>query len=274
MSQARAAGPVFVCVRQALDWNVSTKDFRIDRDTNEPVVAFARYRIDQFDEIAVEVTLQAIAGSSASDSLVHAVSVGSPAAQDVLKHAIAMGAAQGTLVEHSATSDTSVPGLLAAATLRVCSEPVVLCGRTGSERGSGVTAPVIAEVLGTPFIANVVRMERHAEGWVCQRESATGYERVLVKGPFVASVTNASFNVPRVPSLKDKMRAHRQSIDSVPAAALVGGDQGTACGLAPLHIRRRHVPEVARQCTRLDGEVSAQAMALASYINAELLTVH
>ena len=36
---------IFVCVKQALDWNASTKDFRIDAATHKVSVSFARYRI-------------------------------------------------------------------------------------------------------------------------------------------------------------------------------------------------------------------------------------
>jgi electron transfer flavoprotein beta subunit len=258
---------IVTCVRQALDWNLSTKDFRIDHDSQEPVVAFARYRIDQFDEIAVEVALQAKAGS---DLEVHALSVGPGAAEDVLKHAVGMGAASATLVAHAESSAQSVPGLLAAAIARLDGADVVLCGRTGSERGSATTAPLLAELLRMPLVTNVVRMEKHAQGWTCQREDARGYERVLVSGPFVASVTNASFNVPRVPSLKDKMRAHRQKIETLSSEALITGDPY----LTAAKVIRRYVPQIARQCTRLTGNVSEQAGALADYINRAVQSLH
>ena len=258
---------IVACVRQALDWNLSTKDFRIDQATQEPVVAFARYRIDQFDEIAVEIALQAsLRVSGAPEIEVHALSVGPRAAEDVLKHALAMGAANATLVEHASASAQSVPALLAAALSHLGGADVVLCGRTGSERGSATTAPLLAELLDKPLVTNVVRAERREDGWVCQREHASGaggYERVLVSGPFVATVTNASFNVPRVPALKDKMRAHRQKVETLAAADLESRD----VGVAPLDVIRRFVPQVARQGTRIDGDIAHQARALADYIH-------
>lgn len=167
-----------------------------------------------------------------------------------------------------------MPGLLAAAMRRLGSRGVVLCGRTGSERGSATTAPLLSELLGVPLLTNVVRMEQHAQGWICQREEARGYERVLVSGPFVASVTNASFNVPRVPSLKDKMRAHRQKIDTISSETLMNEEQYPHCGIAALKVVRRYVPQVERQCTRLSGDVSEQAGALADYIHAAVQTLH
>jgi electron transfer flavoprotein beta subunit len=261
---------IIVCVRQALDWNMSTKDFRIDPHTQEPVVAFSRYRIDQFDEIAVEVALQARTGDGVD---VHPLSVGPRGAEDVLKHALGMGAENAALVEHARASAPSVPGLLAAAIQRLGGAAVVLCGRTGSERGSGTTAPLLAELLHIPLVTSVVHIEKHERGWMCRREEAGGYERVLVSGPFVASVTNASFNIPRVPSLKDKMRAHRQKIETISSDALMADEHCRARGVAAVEVIRRYVPQTARQHARLSGDVAAQARALADYIHGAVHTL-
>ena len=72
---------VIVCIREALDWNLSTRQFRIDPKTFEPVVAHARYRIDQFDEIALETALQY---RELSGGTVRALCVGSADSEDTL----------------------------------------------------------------------------------------------------------------------------------------------------------------------------------------------
>ncbi len=253
------------CVRQALDWNLSTKDFRIDRQTHEPVVAFARYRIDQFDEIAVEVALQAKQKAGAA---VHAVSAGTKGSEDVLKHAIAMGADSATLVDVDAAgaAEIDAPALLAAAVRELGGADIVLCGRTGSERGTATTGPLLAELLGLPLITNVVRIERDEGGWICQREEGGGYERVRVGGACVATVTNAPFNVPRVLTLKDKMHAHRQQIEIVPAQEIAQNTQYRPCRVTQIELMHRYVPQLSRQCRRLTGELSEQARVVAEYI--------
>jgi len=255
---------IVTCVRRALDWNLSTKDFRIDAGTQQPVVSFARYRLDQFDEIAVEVALQA--RGRTPDIEVHALSIDARSGEDSLKQAIGMGASGATLVECAVPADHPVPALLAAAVLEMEYVEIVLCGRVGSERGSAVTAPLIAELLGRPLVTNIVRMEKHEQGWVCQREAEHGYERVLVRGAFVASVTNASFNVPRVPTLKDKMHAHRQVVAIVPASSLASRPAYRPTAVVQPRILRRFVPQVARQGVRLAGDIGYQAQALADYI--------
>jgi electron transfer flavoprotein beta subunit len=274
MSESVAAGDrtrIVCCVRQALDWNLSTKDFRIDPQTQAPAVAFARYRIDQFDEIALEVALKARRMHSIE---VHALSVASRSAEDVLKHALAMGADRAELVEDDDAVSHSAAALIAAAVHRSGGAAAVLCGRVGSERGSATTAPLVAELLGLPLVTNVVALEKTTAGWICRREATRGYERVLVRGPLVASVTNASFNVPRIPTLKDKMRAHRQTIEVIDARTLVSEAGYERCGLAALEVIRRYVPQLSREGRRLDGEIDEQAQVLAEYISTAMEAVH
>jgi electron transfer flavoprotein beta subunit len=264
---------IAVCVRRALDWNISTKDFRIDAATGEPVLTFARYRIDQFDEIALELALQAKESSRAavasSRAAVHALTAGAAANEDVLKHALAMGADAATLSLAEAMAPGAAPALLAAAARRANAQ-LVLCGRSGSERGTGTTGPLLAEMLGVPLVTNVVRLTQGGNGWTCEREHGAGYQRVELAGPFVATVTNAPSNVPRQPSLKDKMRAHRQAIEVLDAQALGSPADGAGSAVADLELVRRYVPQLSRQCRRVAGEVHEQAQLVAQYIASAL----
>jgi electron transfer flavoprotein beta subunit len=250
---------IFVCIKQALDWNASTKDFRIDPKTHEVAVSFARYRIDQFDEIALEVGLQY------RDKLggeLRALTVGSEDADDVLRHAFAMKADQGTLIERT-ESATSTPAILAAA-VRHYGGGIVLCGRTSSGSGTGQTGPAMAEILGLPFVANVVHIEGQENEWLCRCETAHGYEVLKVTKPFVATITNAETNLPRVPSMKDVMRAHRTKLDSVNAESL--GAATAAPYAQRTRVLRRYIPTTSRACKRIGGGPKEQAKALAQYI--------
>jgi electron transfer flavoprotein beta subunit len=249
---------IFVAIQQALDWGASTKDFRIDPATQDVIVSFARYRIDQFDEIALEVGLQY---RSRAGGELRAISVGGEDSDDVLRHALAMNADQATLVDRGGSA-ASAPELLAAA-IRHHGEGIVLCGRTSSINGSGRTGPVLAELLGLPFIANVVAIEDGENAWLCRCETAHGYEVLKVTRPFVASVTNADTNLPRVPGMKDRMRAHRSSFETLAAGELT---KTATASLPRTRVRRRYLPAMSRACRRIEGTPQAQAKALAEYI--------
>lgn len=251
---------IFVCVKQALDWNASTKDFRIDPKTQRVAVSFARYRIDQFDEIALEVALQY---RDRAGGQVGALTVGPEEADDVLRHAHAMSADRSVLVE-TAGEGASTAELLGAAVRHCGGGAIVLCGRTSSDNGTGQTGPALAEFLGLPFVANIVRIDGSENAWLCRCETPTGYEVLQVTTPFVASVTNTDTNIPRVPTMKDVMRAHRAKIEVLAAATLCPAP--SAAVSQRTRVLRRYVPVTGRACRRLEGAPTQQAQALAQHI--------
>ena len=97
----------------------------------------------------------------------------------------------------------------------------------------------------------------------CRCETADGYETLKVTTPFVASVTNAATNIPRVPTMKDVMQAHRAKLE-VLAAATLCPDSATCTPMT--RVLRRYVPVTARTGQRIDGAPAQQAKALAEYI--------
>lgn len=252
---------IFVAVRQALDWTTSTRDFRIDPVTHEVVASFARYRIDQFDEMALETGLQL---RDRQGGAVRALTVGAADADDVLRHALAMGADHATLID--ATGAAASTAELLAAAIRQYDAEILLCGRTSSGGGSGRTGPAVAELLGVPFIANVVGIDAEADGCLCRCETAFGFEVLKVSGPFVASVTNDATNRPRVPGMKDVMRAHRSKLETLAGDILTTGPAASATSLPQPHVLKRYIPVMSRSCRRIGGETPEQARALAQYI--------
>jgi electron transfer flavoprotein beta subunit len=252
-----------VCIREALDWNLSTKQFRVDPRTFEPVVAHARYRIDQFDEIALETALQY---REAAGGPVRALCLGTADSEDTLKHALAMQADTATLLETELAPLIAAPYLAAAISGMgsMADAGPVLCGRMSSDHGTGTTAPLLAELLGRPLISNVTHIEGTAHDWRCTRETPTGHEVLRVTRPFVASITNAPHNVPRVPGIRQVMQAHRKTIDVVPSA-------GLNAGFTPrLKLVRRHVPVNLKGCRFLQGTPQEQARELAAWLRAEV----
>ena len=249
-----------VCIKEAVDWNTSTKDFRIDTTTNEPVVSFARFQIDQYDEIALEVALRARAACGLT---VHALSVGSALTEDCLKHAYSMSADAATLIEQS-TPPVCKIALLAAAIGACGPDFVALCGLMSSRGGSGATGPRLAESLGVPCIANVIALERSATGWRLWREIGDDLEQLEITSSFVATVTNAQSNRPRVPNMKDRMRGFRQAIATLTPLQL-GVSAGPADGDAT-RVLRRYVEHSSRQCRMVEGSAADKAQAIAASI--------
>ena len=250
---------IFVCIKQAFDWNTSSKDFRIDPKTNQVKVSFARYCIDQFDELALEVARRY---RDQQGGEVRALTIGPAEADDVLRHAFAMKADHATLVERTDT-DVSTAELIAAA-VRHYGGGIVLCGRISSDNGTGQTGPEVAELLGVPFVANIVHIEGGENDWLCRCETPDGYEILRLSTPFVAGVTNADTIVVRAPSIKDVMLAHRAKSETLVAASLCPPYE--AAFATRTRVVRRYVPVTSRTCQRIEGTLQEQARALAQYI--------
>jgi len=249
---------IFVCIKQALDWGASTKDFKIDPKTQEISLSFARYRIDQFDEIALEVGLRC---RERFGGEVRAITVGGEDADDVLRYAFALKANQASHVKYEGGA-ASAAELLAVA-IRHYGSGIVLCGRTSSMGGAGQVGPAISELLDMPFVPNVVQIEGKEDEWLCRCETAYGYEVLKLTKPFVASVTNADINLPRVPSMKDVMLAQRAKLETLIADSLLAPESAFA---PRARVLRRYIPSISRACHRIEGAPQEQAKELASFI--------
>ena len=252
---------IVACVRLALDWNFSTKDFRIEPDTWKPVVSFPRHRIDQYDEIAVETALQTRA--LMPDSVVHALTLG-PSTQDMaLRHALGMSANKASRVDAEDAPGPSKARALASAIGAISDCSLAVMGRTGSESGSGSTGPMVAEALGWPCVTNVIAIESvDGNTFRMLRESGAGVHVVTCKGPVVVTVTNAKRNVPRAPAMKDKIRAHREPIEVIVPSGMSKA--------SPVKIVKRHIPQINRTCRFLSGSPKEQAGIVADCIRAAM----
>lgn len=249
----------FICIKQAIDWNASTKDLRIDPISNVATLSFARYCIDQFDEIALEVGLQY---REKNGGELHAITLGAADSDDVLRRALAMHADHAVFVDRGNSMASTAEAL--AASIRRYGGGIVLCGRTSSMNGTGQTGPAIAELLSMPFVANVIRIEGAVNDWFCHCETSGGYEVFRVTRPFVATVTNAESNLPRVTSIKDAMRAHRSKIETIKIESVL--DESTLVHQQHTRVLRRYIPNVSRSCLIVPGAPHEQVEVLAQYI--------
>jgi electron transfer flavoprotein alpha/beta subunit len=115
-----------------------------------------------------------------------------------------------------------------------------------------------------PFVANTVHIERCSGEFVCRCEADLGYQTLQVPGPFVATVTNAAMNLPRVPGMRDRVMGHRMSIETVSAGML--SSHLAQSRLPSVRVQRRYVPRLSRVCHRLEGSPREQAVAIARFV--------
>jgi len=167
------------------------------------------------------------------------MSLGPERARTVLKHGLAMGADEGVLLADTAFagSDGYTTALtLAAAIRKIGNVDLVLTGRQAADWDGGVVGAGIGELLGVPVIS--FAKEVHIEDGVARVERVLddGTETVEALLPAVVTVSN-ELGAPRVPSLRETMRAARK-----PVAAWSASDLGLAADTVGAAGARR-VPE-------------------------------
>ncbi|MEM2431201.1 MAG: electron transfer flavoprotein subunit beta/FixA family protein [Candidatus Bathyarchaeia archaeon] len=178
---------------------------RLDRSS-------AKAETNPFDLNALEAAVQIkekIGGS------VTAISMGPMQAIDTLRDALARGADKAILLsdEKFAGADTLATAYTLAAAIRKVGEfDLIICGEKSVDGDTAQVGPEVAEFLGIPHAAYVENI-----GYVSEKEITVTVrmERnnyvMRLKLPALITVTK-DINNPRLPTLKDKLRALRSPI--------------------------------------------------------------
>ena len=204
---------VIVCIKQV----PNTTDVRIDPETNTLIREGVESIINPFDENAIEAALQL------KDSLgakVTVITMGPPQAESALRDALAMGADDVYLVSDRvlAGSDTwATSYALAQAIRKIGPADLILCGKQAIDGDTAQVGPGIAEFLDLPIVTYIRKLEV-VDGKVrVERVFEDGFEVIETPIPVVLTVLK-EMNVPRLPSLKGRMRAKRAEIKTLSAA--------------------------------------------------------
>jgi len=203
---------VVVCMKQILDPEIPTRDFRIDAARKEAVRGSANLVTSIFCENALEMALQF---RDRAGGRITAVTFGASAAEEVLRKSLAMKADAAVLVLNQARphpDPLSVAAVLAAALRKIGSCDLILTGRESGDWGSGQTGALLAENLGCPCISFVDEIEASAAGVRVRRQTDFGFESMSAQLPAVLTITNNERNVPRIPKTRDVIASHRQPI--------------------------------------------------------------
>lgn len=231
---------IVVCLKQILDPEIPSRDFRVDAEKKEAVRGAANLVTNIFCENALETALQFREKFGGKiTALVFAPASG----EDVLRKALAMKADAAVHVlndGHVHPDPLAVAQVLAAAVRRLGDVDLVMTGRESGDWGVGQTGGLMAEELGWPCLSFVDRLEMAGDALLLHRQTDQGWEKVEAIPPLVVTVTNDEFNLPRIPKTRDIMLSSRLPIThwkledlGVDAAAIrAGGDYFEVVDLA------------------------------------------
>jgi len=203
---------VVVCINHVPDTETRIKvgpdNLSIDRTG-------INYMLSPYDEIAVE---EALRMRDRMKGEVIAISVGPEAHKETLRKALAMGVDRAVLLKDDAVRDSFGVAHALAAEIRPLAPDVVLFGKQSIDFDDAQVGTLVAEMLGLPSVAVVVKIDVQEGGAVvCEREIEGGHEVVETRLPALF-LAQKGLNEPRYPSLKGIMAAKSKPIDEKPAA--------------------------------------------------------
>ncbi len=245
---------IIVCIKQVPD----TSDVRLDPETNTLAREGVQSIMNPYDQHALEeaVRLKENVGGE-----VVVITMGPPQAEEVLRQAITCGADSGVLVSDRAFAgaDTwATAYTLEHAIKTIGQADLILCGKQAIDGDTAQVGPGLATRLGIPFLTCIQKVREVTDGAiVVERMMDDGYDVVAVDYPALLTVVK-DINVPRVPSLKGKMKAKKATFTTL-SAEDIGADP--ACiGLlgSPTQVVKVFPPQARGERSVLIGTVDEQ----------------
>ncbi|MCS7113597.1 MAG: electron transfer flavoprotein subunit beta/FixA family protein [Nitrososphaerota archaeon] len=187
---------------------------RIDRSS-------APGEINPFDLNAIETAVQL---KEKLGGIVTALSMGPPQAESSLRDAIARGVDRAILLsDHRfAGADTLATSYtLASAIRKIGRYDLIVCGEKTVDGDTGQVGPEVAEHLGIPHVAYVCEIrESYGDRLIVVSDMG---DKFLVEVRFPALITvTKDVNTPRLPSLRDILKARRSKVEVWDADSLLG----------------------------------------------------
>lgn len=249
---------IVVCIKQV----PGTTEVRINQDTNTLVREGVESIINPFDTYAVEegARLKERFGGK-----VTILTMGPPQAESALRECIEVGADEGVLVSDRAFagSDTLATSyVLSKAIEKIGDYDLVITGKQTMDGDTGQVGPGIAQRLGIPFVAYVSRVDEISNGLIkAERMTDEGHEVIEAPVPCVISVSK-EINVPRLPSLRGKMKA-KSAVFATWSASDMGIEEGKV-GVAgsPTWVMHIFSPKRERRSEMLDGDAAGKVSRL------------
>ncbi len=250
---------ILVCVRQVPD---AESLFRPDpggRDLDESGVLF---RMNEYDLYAVEEAVQW--KERYGNAEITALSVGPERAAPVIRRALEFGADRGVhiLTEDREPADALETASLIAAYARPRAFGLLLFGVMSEDLQRCQTGPMTAAFLGLPHASTVIAAARSEDGRsVCAEQEMEAGRREVLELPLPALLAvQPGINLPRYPSLSNKLRARSEALEQIPCEAL-RHEESRVVRLA------LHPPPPARPGVFLSGTPEEKAVKLVQCIH-------
>jgi electron transfer flavoprotein beta subunit len=164
-----------------------------------------------FDEIAVEAALKLKEGN---DAEAYAVSAGAGWGIEALRRALAMGIPTAYLIDDPAIDGADSLTVARALAAFVAQEgfDLIIAGRQATDDEAGLVGPMVAELLGIPYVVGIVGLEAGEGAVTVTRETEAGRETLRMPLPALVTAEKGLFE-PRMPAVIGVMKAMKAQIE-------------------------------------------------------------
>ena len=143
-----------------------------------------------------------------------------------MKNALAVGAGKAYLISDGGAADMDAFGTakrLAEAIPKIeeangAKFDLILCGRESTDFIGSEVGEILAELLGLPFVTNVVEFTPEGDDLKIKKELDAGYLIMQTPKPAIYTVSKPDYD-PRYPTIKSKLAARKAEIPTIDGIA-------------------------------------------------------
>jgi electron transfer flavoprotein beta subunit len=218
---------IIVCIKQVPDTETQIK---IAPDGQSIATDDIKWVMNPYDEFGVEEALRL---KEKFGGEVTVVGLGPKRVTESLRTALAMGADKGILITDDALegSDALATAKALAAALKDLEYDLIFAGQRGVDDDMGVVGAALAELLGIPHLAVIVKVEVAEDGKSVQVNRPVEGQTLVIESTLPALITaQKGLNEPRYASLPGIMKAKKKPLDekSLSDLGLDSGEFGQA----------------------------------------------
>jgi electron transfer flavoprotein beta subunit len=211
-------------------------------------------KLNPYDLYALETALRIKQQHGAT---VQAISMGPPQAAQVLREAYMMGVDEAVLLTDRkfAGADVLATSYALSQGIRQSGLPdLIICGKMTTDGDTAQVGPEIAEFLGVPHVANVLRiLEVGAEAITVEMDMAATVEVARIQYPCLITVEKGIFQ-PRLPSFRLKLATRDRPVGQITLEDLPDQDpRHYGLNGSPTQVKRIFPPEVNHDHERWTG---------------------
>ena len=255
---------ILVCLKQILDPETPSRDFRVDKVRREADRGAAGLVMNIFCANALETALQF---REQHGGKITVLAFGAASAEEILRKALALKVDTAVLVKHELPqrpNPWAVARVLSAAIGKLGDFDLVLTGRESGDWGDGQTGGLLAEELGRPCVsfADELKADAAQPGTLrIRRQTDQGWEAIEASVPLVITVTNNEHNVPRIAKTRDVMQAFRQPLTTWSLLDIGVDPQSLADELACTEVIDLTIPIKQAHCELVTGDTIEERIA-------------